>query len=65
MVGRKAHSLSQRALAKKIECAPLTIANVERKATIISIDTLLKIVDVLGYDIKIENNEHSGISLKL
>lgn len=44
---------------------PLTIANVERKATIISIDTLLKIVDVLGYDIKIENNEHSGISLKL
>lgn len=61
---RKTHSLSQRALAKKIECAPLTIANVERKATIISIDTLLKIVDVLGYDIKIENNDSFGISSK-
>lgn len=62
---RKEKKISQRALAKEAGYAHLTIANIERKATIISIDTLLKIVDVLGYDIKIENNEHSGISLKL
>ena len=54
---RKTHSLSQRALAKEIECAPLTIANIERKETIISIDTFLKIVDVLGCTINIENNK--------
>ena len=59
---RKEHSLSQRALAKEIECAPSTIANIEREETIISIDTFLKIVDVLGYVIKIENNEHSNTS---
>ena len=54
---RKTHSLSQRALAKEIECAPLTIANIERTETIISIDTFLKIVDVLGCTINIENNK--------
>lgn len=56
---RKKHSLSQRTLAKEAGCDHLTIANVERKATIMSIDTLLKIVDVLGYNIKIENNKIS------
>ena len=49
--------MPQRALAKEIECAPLTIANIERKETIISIDTFLKIVDVLGCTINIENNK--------
>lgn len=54
---RKIHSLSQRALAKEIECAPLTIANIERGETIISIDTFLKVVDALGYVINIEDNK--------
>ena len=46
--------MSQRALAEKTGCSHLTIANIERKTTTISIDTLLKTVAVLGYTIKIE-----------
>ena len=42
------------ALAEKAGYSHLTIANIERKTTTISIDTLLKTVDVLGYTINIE-----------
>ena len=62
---RKEKKISQRVLAEKTGYVYSTIVKIESKKTVISIDTLLKIVDVLGYDIKIENNEHSGISLKL
>ncbi|MCE9211803.1 helix-turn-helix domain-containing protein [Bacteroides ovatus] len=51
---RKEKAMSQRALAEKTGCSHLTIANIERKTTTISIDTLLKTVAVLGYTIKIE-----------
>lgn len=51
---RKEKAISQRALAEKAGYSHLTIANIERKITTISIDTLLKTVDVLGYTINIE-----------
>ena len=51
---RKEKAISQRALAEKAGYSHLTIANFERKTTTISIDTLLKTVDVLGYTINIE-----------
>ena len=51
---RKEKAISQRALAEKAGYSNLTIANIERKTTTISIDTLLKTVDVLGYTINIE-----------
>ena len=51
---RKEKAISQRALAEKAGYSHLTIANIERKTTTISIDTLLKTVDVLGYTINIE-----------
>ena len=53
---------TQRALADKAGITYVTIANIESKKHIVRIDTLLKIVDVLGYTIKIENNEHFGPS---
>lgn len=45
---------SQRSLAEKINVSYTTIANIERKATVISIDTFLKISEALGVEIKIE-----------
>lgn len=45
---------SQRKLAEAIQSSHITIANVERQVSIISIDVFLKIVQVLGYEIKIE-----------
>ena len=51
---RKEKAISQRALAEKAGYSHLTIANIERKTTTISIDTLLRTVDVLGYTINIE-----------
>ena len=61
---RKEKKISQRALAEKTGYVYSTIVKIESKKTVISIDTLLKIVDVLGYDIKIENNDSFGISSK-
>ena len=46
---------SQRQLAEKIGVAYLTIANIERKATVMSLDTFLKIADIGEVDIKIIN----------
>lgn len=57
MIEARQNIFSQRQLAEKIGAAHLTIANIERKATTVSIDTFLKIVDVLGYVIKIEKIE--------
>lgn len=45
---------SQRSLADQVGCAYLTIANIERGATVVRIDTLLKLIEVFGYTIKIE-----------
>lgn len=45
---------SQRKLAEAIQSSHITIANIERQISIISIDVFLKIVQVLGYEIKIE-----------
>ena len=45
---------SQRSLAEKVGCAYLTIANIERGATVVRIDTLLKLIEVFDYTIKIE-----------
>lgn len=36
------------------KCAYLTIANIERGATVVRIDTLLKLIEVFDYTIKIE-----------
>ncbi|RGR75421.1 XRE family transcriptional regulator, partial [Bacteroides ovatus] len=46
--------ISQRALAEKTGFVYSTIVKIESKKSIISIDTMLKIVDVLGYTVKIE-----------
>lgn len=46
---------SQRALADAVGCVYPTIANIERGKTIVTIDTFLKIIDVLGYTVQIEN----------
>lgn len=45
---------SQRSLAEKVECTHPTIANIERGATVVRIGTLLKLIEVFGYTIKIE-----------
>lgn len=45
---------TQRQLANEIGSAHPTIANIERGTTVVSIDTFLKIVEVLGYELKIE-----------
>lgn len=45
---------SQRSLAEQVGCAYLTIANIERGATVVRIDTLLKLIEIFGYTIKIE-----------
>ena len=51
---RKEKAISQRALAEKAGFVYSTIVKIESKKSIISIDTMLKIVDVLGYTVKIE-----------
>ena len=51
---RKEKAISQRALAEKTGFVYSTIVKIESKKSIISIDTMLKIVDVLGYTVKIE-----------
>lgn len=48
---------TQRELAEEIGCKHPTVANIERGSNIVTIDNFLKIVDVLGYTLKIENNE--------
>lgn len=46
---------SQRELADKINITPITIANVERKTNVISIDNFLKIVNALDWELNIES----------
>lgn len=46
---------SQRDLADKTGITCITIANVERKTNVISIDNFLKIVDALGWELKIKS----------
>ena len=50
----RSNMYSQRQLAKAAECAYSAITNVEIGKTTISIDLFLKIADVLGYFVKIE-----------
>ncbi len=45
---------TQRSLAEQAGCTYQTIANIERGTTVVRIDTLLKLIDVFGYIIKIE-----------
>lgn len=45
---------TQRSLAVQAGCTYRTIANIERCATVVRIDTLLKLIKVFGYTIKIE-----------
>lgn len=52
---RQENNISQRILADKVGCVYTTIANIERGTNIVSIDTFLKIVDVLGCELKIES----------
>lgn len=56
MIATRSVNYSQRSLAQKIDVAYLTIANIERKATVISVDTFLKIAEALEVDIKIFND---------
>lgn len=46
---------SQRELADKINITPITIANVERKTNVISIDNFLKIVNAIDWELNIES----------
>lgn len=46
---------TQRELAQKVGCTHATIANIERNTNIVSIDTFLKILEALGYELKIES----------
>lgn len=54
VIAARSISYSQRSFAQKIHVAALTIANIERKATVISVDTFLKIAEALEVEIKIE-----------
>lgn len=45
---------SQRSLAEAVGCTYPTIANIERGSNKVTVDNFLKLVDVLGYTIKIE-----------
>ena len=49
----RAGQYTQRSLATELGCSYVAVANIERKKSIISIDTFLKLMDVLGYTIKI------------
>lgn len=48
---------TQRMLTHKVGCANGTIGNIEAERSIMSIDLLLKLVDELGFNIKIETNK--------
>lgn len=48
-------NISQRTLAEKIGSSYVTIANIERQSTKITIDTFLKILEALDYELKIES----------
>lgn len=50
----RSNQYTQRSLAEQAGCTYQTIANIERSVTVIRIETLLKLVDVFGYTIKIE-----------
>lgn len=50
----RSNQYTQRSLAAQAGCTYQTIANIERGATVVRIDTLLKLVEVFGYTIKIE-----------
>lgn len=56
LVTFRANKYSQRQLAEKIGVAYLTIANIERKATVMSLDTFLKIAEIEEVEIKILND---------
>ena len=46
-------AMSQRLLAQKIGCSYAAIANAEVKKCIMSIDMFLKVIEALGYELKI------------
>ena len=50
----RSNQYTQRSLAEQAGCTYQTIANIERGATVVRIDTLLKLIEVFGYIIKIE-----------
>lgn len=56
LVTFRTNKYSQRQLADKIGVAYLTIANIERKATVMSLDTFLKITEIGDVEIKILND---------
>lgn len=45
--------MSQRSLAQKIGCSYAAIANAEVKKSIMGIDMFLKVIEALGYELKI------------
>lgn len=45
---------SQRSLAEQVGCAYLTIANIERGATVVRIETLLKLISIFNYCVVIK-----------
>lgn len=54
---RKDNNYSQRKLAEAISISYVMLARVESNKSNLSIDMLLKILEVLGYNIKIVNNK--------
>lgn len=50
----RSNQYTQRSLAEQAGCTYRTIANIERCTTIVRIDTLLKLIKVFDYTIKIE-----------
>lgn len=55
LIEYRSKQYSQRQLATQINVVYLTIANIERKATVMSLDTFLKIAEELGISINIQN----------
>ena len=53
LINTRTQNYTQRTLAEVVGCTYVTIANIERQKTVLSIDTFLKLMDVLGYTIKI------------
>lgn len=51
---------SQRTIAHEIGCSHVNIAKIETKKSIMSIDTFLRLTDLLGYTIKLETNEQDS-----
>ena len=52
---RTSNNYTQRSLADAAGCSYAAIANTERQNNVLSIDVFLKLMDVLGYTIKITN----------